>query len=89
MDKIVIEGGVPLSGEISISGAKNSAIKLMAVCLLSDEPLELVNMPRLRDTRFMGQLLASLGTHVEEGPGSRMLLHAFACKGYSVDDRAL
>ncbi|NNC36729.1 MAG: UDP-N-acetylglucosamine 1-carboxyvinyltransferase [Hyphomonadaceae bacterium] len=76
MDKIVIEGGVPLSGEISISGAKNSAIKLMAVCLLTDQPLELTNMPRLRDTRFMGQLLASLGTQVEEGPGSRMLLHA-------------
>lgn len=76
MDKIVIEGGVPLSGEISISGAKNSAIKLMAVCLLTDEPLELVNMPRLRDTRFMGQLLANLGARVEEGPGARMLLHA-------------
>ena len=76
MDKIVIEGGVPLSGEISISGAKNSAIKLMAVCLLTDEPLELINMPRLRDTRFMGQLLASLGTEVEEGPGARMLLNA-------------
>jgi UDP-N-acetylglucosamine 1-carboxyvinyltransferase len=76
MDKIVIEGGVPLSGEISISGAKNSAIKLMAVCLLTDEPLELVNMPSLRDTRSMGQLLANLGTKVEEGPGARMLLHA-------------
>ena len=76
MDKIVIEGGKSLNGEISISGAKNSAIKLMAVCLLTDEPLVLTNMPRLRDTRFMGQLLASLGTEVEEGPGARMRLHA-------------
>ena len=76
MDKIVIEGGVPLSGEISISGAKNSAIKLMAVCLLTDEPLELTNMPRLRDTRSMGELLKELGVHVEVGPGARMVLHA-------------
>lgn len=76
MDKIVIEGGVPLNGEIAISGAKNSAIKLMAVSLLTDEPLILTNMPRLRDTRFMGQLLASLGAEVEEGPGARMRLHA-------------
>ncbi|PHR93222.1 MAG: UDP-N-acetylglucosamine 1-carboxyvinyltransferase [Robiginitomaculum sp.] len=76
MDKIVIEGGVPLSGEITISGAKNSAIKLMAVCLLCDEPLELTNMPRLRDTRSMGELLMSLGVQVETGPGARMLLHA-------------
>lgn len=76
MDKIVIEGGKPLRGDISISGAKNSAIKLMALCLLTDEPLELTNMPRLRDTRFMGQLLAHMGVTVEEGPGPRMFLHA-------------
>ena len=61
MDKIVIEGGFPLNGEIAISGAKNSAIKLMAVCLLTSEPITLTNMPRLRDTRFMGQLLAHMG----------------------------
>ncbi len=76
MDKIVINGGLPLSGDITISGAKNSAIKLMAVCLLTDEPLELTNMPKLRDTRSMGQLLANLGVAVEEGPSSHMLLHA-------------
>ncbi len=76
MDKIVIEGGAPLRGDITISGAKNSAIKLMALCLLTDEPLELTNMPRLRDTRFMGQLLAHMGVTVEEGPGPRMFLHA-------------
>jgi UDP-N-acetylglucosamine 1-carboxyvinyltransferase len=76
MDKIVIEGGHPLSGEISISGAKNSAIKLMAVSLLTDQPVVLENMPRLRDTRFMGQLLAHLGVFVEEGPGPVMHLHA-------------
>ncbi len=76
MDKIVIEGGYPLNGEIKISGAKNSAIKLMAVCLLTDQPVELTNMPRLRDTRFMGHLLAHMGVMVEEGPGDRMALHA-------------
>ena len=76
MDKIVIEGGHPLNGEIAISGAKNSAIKLMAVCLLTDQPVKLTNMPRLRDTRFMGQLLAHMGVDVEEGPGAVMSLHA-------------
>ncbi|NNE56673.1 MAG: UDP-N-acetylglucosamine 1-carboxyvinyltransferase [Hellea sp.] len=76
MDSIVIEGGHPLNGEIEISGAKNSAIKLQAVCLLTDKKVVLKNMPRLRDTRFMGQLLAHLGVEVEEGPGSQMSLHA-------------
>lgn len=76
MDKIVIEGGFPLNGEIAISGAKNSAIKLMAVCLLTDQPVKLTNMPRLRDTRSMGGLLEHLGVQVDAGEGSEMLLHA-------------
>jgi len=76
MDKIVIEGGYPLNGEISISGAKNSALKLMAVCLLTDEPVELTNMPRLRDTRFMGELLSHMGVSYEEVGDSTTKLHA-------------
>lgn len=76
MDKIVIEGGYPLNGEITISGAKNSALKLMAVCLLTDEPVELTNMPRLRDTRFMGELLQHMGADYEETGDSTTRLHA-------------
>jgi len=76
MDKIVIEGGFPLNGEISISGAKNSAIKLMAVCLLTDEPVTLTNMPRLRDTRSMAGLLRHLGVEVDEGKADVMKMHA-------------
>jgi UDP-N-acetylglucosamine 1-carboxyvinyltransferase len=69
MDRIAITGGARLSGEIAISGAKNSAIKLMAASLLTDEPLRLTNMPRLADTRFLGALLRRLGTEVEEIDG--------------------
>ena len=69
MDRIAITGGVRLSGEIPISGAKNSAIKLMAASLLTDEPLCLTNMPRLADTRFLGALLRRLGTEVVESDG--------------------
>ncbi len=78
MDRIVITGGAQLEGEIPISGAKNSAIKLMAASLLSDEPLRLTNMPRLADTRFLGRLLQRLGTEVTESPngaGPETLLH--------------
>jgi UDP-N-acetylglucosamine 1-carboxyvinyltransferase len=69
MDRIAITGGRRLEGEIPISGAKNSAIKLMAASLLSDQPLRLTNMPRLADTRFLGDLLRRLGTAVEERDG--------------------
>ena len=69
MDRIAITGGARLEGEIPISGAKNSAIKLMAASLLTDEPLRLTNMPRLADTRFLGKLLQRLGTDVAEADG--------------------
>lgn len=64
MDRIVITGGAPLNGTIPIYGAKNSALKLQAASLLSAEPLMLENMPDLADTRFMSQLLASLGVEI-------------------------
>ncbi|KRA63897.1 UDP-N-acetylglucosamine 1-carboxyvinyltransferase [Caulobacter sp. Root655] len=79
MDRIAITGGAQLNGIIPVSGAKNSAIKLMAASLLTSEPLRLTNMPRLADTKFLGKLLTRLGAHVDEreGPdGSETVLHA-------------
>ena len=64
MDSLKITGGQTLNGTIPISGAKNSALKLMAASLLTREPLTLTNMPNLADTRFLSQLLASLGVEV-------------------------
>ena len=78
MDSIAIVGGATLNGEIPISGAKNSAIKLMVASLLTDEPLRLTNMPRLADTRFLGKLMRHLGTRIEERDGEagpETLLH--------------
>lgn len=79
MDRIAITGGARLNGSIPISGAKNSAIKLMAASLLTDEPLRLTNMPRLADTRFLGKLLTRLGVSVTESDGEagqQTILHA-------------
>ena len=75
MDAIRIKGGERLSGEIKISGAKNSAIKLMVVCLLTDEPVRLTNMPQLRDTRFLADLLETFGATVETPEPDVMVLH--------------
>lgn len=79
MDSIVIQGGNRLNGSIQVSGAKNSAIKLMAASILTDQPLLLTNMPRLADTRFLGQLLQEFGIEVTEGEGAdgqQTLFHA-------------
>ena len=73
MDSIVIHGGNRLNGQIEVSGAKNSAIKLMAASILTDQPLLLTNMPRLADTRFLGQLLQQFGVEVTERPELAMI----------------
>ena len=64
MDKILIRGGMPLSGTIPIAGAKNAALPLMAACLLTDEPLVLANLPDLADIKTMADLLAQHGVSV-------------------------
>ncbi len=65
MDKFVIEGGKPLKGEIRVSGSKNATLPILAATLLTDEPCEIKNFPRLRDTTTMLKLLKSLGKNVE------------------------
>ncbi len=64
MDSILIKGGNSLNGNVRITGAKNSALKLMAAALLSDEAVYLSNMPDLADTRFLSHLLRHLGAEV-------------------------
>ena len=79
MDSIAIHGGARLNGIIPISGAKNSALKLMAASILTDQPLRLTNMPRLADTKFLGRLLRELGVEVTEnghGGEQETLFHA-------------
>ncbi|MGO9817045.1 MAG: UDP-N-acetylglucosamine 1-carboxyvinyltransferase [Acidocella sp.] len=65
MDSIRITGGVPLSGTIAISGAKNAALPLMACGLLTDERLTLTNAARLADLATMAELLSQHGIAVE------------------------
>ncbi len=72
MDKLLIEGGVPLSGEVAISGAKNAALPLLCAALLTREPLTLTNVPALNDIDTMLKLLAQMGVKVSRekvGPG--------------------
>src|SRR5687768_17556325 len=64
MDKLVIEGGAPLSGEVEVSGAKNAALPILTAALLTDEPLRIANVPHLRDVTTMLDLLSRLGVTV-------------------------
>ncbi|GJL90755.1 UDP-N-acetylglucosamine 1-carboxyvinyltransferase [Hyphococcus sp.] len=74
MDKLAIIGGRPLYGVVPISGAKNSALKVMAAALLSDEPLTLHNVPRLADVDMLLRLLEQHGATANFN-GSTLQLH--------------
>jgi UDP-N-acetylglucosamine 1-carboxyvinyltransferase len=66
MDQFIIQGGLPLSGEVTPSGNKNAALPLLASCLLTDEPVILHNMPEIRDVQAIRNLLENLGVQFEE-----------------------
>ncbi len=70
MDKIVIEGGYPLSGKVSISGAKNAALPILAACLLSRGKSTIHNVPGLRDIDTMKRIMGLLGADFTKEHGS-------------------
>jgi UDP-N-acetylglucosamine 1-carboxyvinyltransferase len=75
MDKLLIEGGTRLQGDLRISGAKNAALPIMCAALLSAEPLHLANVPDLRDVGTLLKLLARMGVRAERD-GERVELDA-------------
>jgi len=64
VDKLVIEGGVPLAGEVDISGAKNATLPILTAALLTDEPLTVTNVPHLHDVTTMLSLLMQMGVSI-------------------------
>jgi UDP-N-acetylglucosamine 1-carboxyvinyltransferase len=77
MDKLQITGGRPLNGEVVISGAKNAALPEMCATLLTDEPVRLLNVPRLQDVATMRRLLDNMGVKTEtHGDRGGMSFHA-------------
>jgi UDP-N-acetylglucosamine 1-carboxyvinyltransferase len=77
VDKLLITGGAELHGEVIISGAKNAALPEMCAALLTNEPVKLLNMPRLHDVATMRQLLENMGVKSEtHGDRGGMTLHA-------------
>ncbi len=76
MEKFLIEGGARLTGEISTSGSKNSALPALAACLLTGEPVTLHRIPRVRDIRTMEKLMGYIGATIKETPGGPHTIHA-------------
>ena len=76
MDKLIIKGGVPLKGEVAISGAKNAALPIIAATLLATDNVTLKNVPRLKDISTMVALLQKLGAEVVESEENTLQIAA-------------
>ena len=76
MDKLAIQGGIALSGEIAVSGAKNAALPILCAALLTSGRLEFSNLPRLRDVATLLKLLGQMGVNIGEAEGDRQTLDA-------------
>ena len=74
MDKFVIAGGARLEGEIPTSGSKNASLPALAAALLTDEPVHLTRVPKVRDIRTMERLLVDIGSELEV-TGERVSIH--------------
>jgi UDP-N-acetylglucosamine 1-carboxyvinyltransferase len=86
MEKFVIQGGVPLSGELTVAGNKNAALPILAACLLTEEELLLHRVPRIRDTEAQIALLERLGVEVAWVADNSVRLCAASVSGAEVDE---
>src|SRR5512132_4342145 len=84
-ESFVIQGGRPLSGRIRAAGNKNAALPILAACLLTDEPVVLHNVPRIRDVETMMALIADLGAEVEWTGANDVRVHAAARSSHELD----
>jgi UDP-N-acetylglucosamine 1-carboxyvinyltransferase len=86
VEKFIIQGGTPLSGEVTVAGNKNAALPILAACLLTKEELLLHRVPRIRDTEAQLALLERLGVEVEWAADNSVRLCAKGVTDVSVDE---
>jgi UDP-N-acetylglucosamine 1-carboxyvinyltransferase len=86
MEKFIIQGGVPLSGEIVPAGNKNAALPILAACLLTEEELLVRNVPKIRDVQSMLGLLDGLGVKVDWTGDNEVRLQADSVSSTEVDE---
>jgi UDP-N-acetylglucosamine 1-carboxyvinyltransferase len=84
---LVIEGGNPLNGRIRASGNKNGALPILAACLLADGPVELSNVPRIRDVETMLELICGLGASAEWTADNVVRVDASGLGSHEIDAR--
>jgi UDP-N-acetylglucosamine 1-carboxyvinyltransferase len=84
-EQFVVEGNHKLQGEVTVSGNKNAALKMLPACLLTDEPVILQNVPDIADVGVTIELLRKLGAEVEVLPDHRVRIHAKEITNHALD----
>jgi len=85
MESFVIEGGQPLGGKVTAAGNKNGVLPILAACVLTGEPVELHNVPRIRDVDTMLALLADIGAEVDWTGPNDVRIHAAEIRKTELD----
>jgi UDP-N-acetylglucosamine 1-carboxyvinyltransferase len=86
MESFVIEGGQPLNGRVRAAGNKNGALPILAACLLTDSPVRLTNVPRIRDVETMVDLLRDVGADAEWEGLNEVRVHAASIDKLELDE---
>ena len=88
MSKFVIKGGKRIEGEVSISGSKNSALPIIAACVLNGGKTNLYNVPNIRDTRGMFEILEDLGCTVKK-KGKKICIDSSNINKFEIDSNLM
>ena len=85
-DVLKLTGGVPLGGTVRVRGSKNSVPKLMVAALLTEEPVVIYNVPKIVDTKLVGELLQALGCSTAEPEDGQLRIEADNVHTAATDD---
>ena len=86
MDQYIIKGGTALAGEVVISGAKNSALGILAAAVLTEEPVCIKNLPNIRDINVLLQAIEGIGAHIERVDAHTVIINSANVHPMAVDD---
>jgi len=86
MNQYIIKGGMPLVGEVAISGSKNSALGILAATVLAEEPVCIKNLPDISDVAVMLQAIEGIGAHVERVDAHTVIINSKNVQPLAIDD---
>ena len=85
MEQYVVKGGTPLKGEVSIGGAKNAALGILAAAIMTDETVTIENVPNVRDTKVLLQAIEGVGAKVKRVYNNSVQINGSSISDINVD----